>query len=164
MRIEAIQPEDIPMVKNLLSETWKATYGKDYPPEVIEKITSDWHAPEKLLAQSRDKNIYFAAAKVDRVIAGIITVRRNADNSLFMSRIYVDPRYQGQRIGTKLMESAFAYFPGATVMRLECEKQNTAACGFYLKQGFRKIKEKEETIKGITMKTVEYEKQLQKNA
>lgn len=58
------------------------------------------------------------------------------------------------------MHEMLNHFPDINVVFLECEKQNEKACKFYLKQGFKIIKEKEENIEGTVIKTVEMKKNI----
>lgn len=158
--VEKVTREEIPEVKQLLSYVWKDTYGELYPPEVIEKITSVWHDSKALAEQAADPDTFFAVAKEEGKIVGLITARKIDDTTAFMSRLYIHPHYQRKGIGTQLMHTALNHLPSVKVLRLECEKQNDKACSFYLKQGFKVTKEKEEIIGGIAMKTVEMEKEL----
>lgn len=158
--IEKVTQEEIPEVKQLLSYVWKDTYGELYPPDIIEKITSVWHDPKALAEQAADPNTFFAVAKEEGKIVGLITARKIDDTTAFMGRLYIHPQHQRKGIGSQLMHAVLNHFPSVKVLRVECEKQNDKACSFYLKQGFKVTKEKEENIEGVTMKTVEMEKEL----
>jgi len=161
--ISQVTTKDIPLVKRLLSYTWNDTYSDFYPIKVIKKITSVWHDPKKLAQQAADQNIFFAMAKNEQgELIGLITIRKTDENTMFISRLYIHPEHQRKGIGTQLMQTALNYFPKLKLLKLECEKQNNKACSFYLKHGFKIIKEKEESIEGILIKTVEMEKLLNK--
>ncbi|MBI2051711.1 GNAT family N-acetyltransferase [Candidatus Roizmanbacteria bacterium] len=159
--VERVKLGEIPQVKKVLSRTWKDTYGSFYSDEAIRKITSSWHSPKVLTAQAKDPKFYFAVAKdKKRNIVGLITVRKLSKDAAFMGRLYVDPSYQRKGIGMHLLKSALRHFSGIKTMKLECEKQNNKACAFYLKQGFKVVGEKGETVEGVTMKTVVMEKKF----
>lgn len=158
--IEKVTREEIPELKQLLSYVWKDTYGELYPSEVIEKITSVWHDPKALAEQAADPDTFFAVAKEEGKIVGLITVRKIDDITAFMSRLYIHPQHQRKGIGTQLMHAALNHFPSVKVLRLECEKQNDKACSFYTKQGFKIIGEKEEVVEGFHVKTVGMEKNV----
>ena len=148
-------------LKKLLSETWTTTYGKYYSVEQIDKITREWHHPDNLKKQALDENTYFAVAKDQEKIVGLITLKKIDAKTAFLGRIYISHDYQGQGIGSRLLKSAANYFPSLTKLRLECEKQNNKACAFYLKQGFKITSEREELVEGIKMTSVVFEKQIE---
>ncbi len=160
INIEKVPPEEILEVKNLLSYVWKDTYGALYPPDIIEKITSIWHDPKALVQQAANPDTFFAVAKEEGKIVGLITVRKIDENTAFMSRLYIHPRHQRKGIGAHLMNAALKRFPSIKLLRLECEKQNDKACAFYTKQGFKIVGEKEEVVEGFPVKTVEMEKNV----
>lgn len=161
--IDKVKPEEILKVKDLLSLTWKDTYGKNYSQEAIEKITSSWHDPKLLTAQAANPDIYFAAAKEDGKITGVITVRKVDENTARLNRLYIHPGHQGKGIGSKLMSSSLEYFSGVKKLQAQCEKKNGNACAFYLKKGFKIVGERDETIEGTKVQTVEFEKKLDAN-
>jgi ribosomal protein S18 acetylase RimI-like enzyme len=160
MYIDEVKPSEIGEIKKILSEVWIDTYGKLFSEKSIEKITSNWHSKKLLFSQATDKDCYFSAAKINKKIVGLITVKKFPDNSLFLYRLYVSQKYQGMHVGSKLLESAIKYFPMAKKIKLECEQQNEKACLFYLHKGFKKIAEKEEVIEGVKMQTIEFEKAI----
>lgn len=162
IQIDKVKPDEIDKVKELLSYTWKATYGKYYLPTIIEKITAERHNSKLLSRQANDPNTYFASAKENGKIVGLITIYKKNKETASLERIYVHPEAQGKGIGSLLMDSAFKYFPNIKRVTANCEKQNTNSCRFYLKKGFKKIMEKEEVVEGTKMTTVEFEKELKR--
>lgn len=52
----------------------------------------------------------------------------------YVNRLYVDPPYQGQGIGRRLIEHARALSPAG--LELHTHQQNEAACAFYQRLGF----------------------------
>ncbi|MBI4226469.1 GNAT family N-acetyltransferase [Candidatus Roizmanbacteria bacterium] len=159
--ISQIEPDEIKAAKDVLSLTWRDTYEKYFSEEASEKITKKWHNPKFLTSLLKSSNVYFAKAldKKDNII-GVIIVRKNEGNALFLYSLYVHPHYQGKGIGSQLLNSALDHFSAGKKLRVECQKQNTKACGFYLKQGFKIVGEKDEEVEGVKMKTVVFEKKL----
>src|SRR5918992_501808 len=133
--IYKVQQEDISEVKQVLSHTWKDTYGSFLSDKTIEKVTTVWHDPEALKAQAMNPEIYFAVAKEEGKIVGLITTRKIDDVTIFMNRLYIHPDYQRQGIGSKLFDSSLEAFPNAKVVRLEVKEENKKGLSFYLKQG-----------------------------
>lgn len=160
--IQKVKSEEILKVKELLSLTWKDTYGKYYSDEAVEKITSKWHDPKLLKTQLKDPDIYFAKALDEKKnIVGIITLSNVNGETLFLHRLYVHPSSQGRGVGSQLLQSGLNYFSKAKKLKVECEKQNDKACAFYLKKGFKIVEEKNGQLEGVKIKTVIFEKNLQ---
>ena len=161
--IEKVTAEDIPEVKQLLSYTWKDTYGSFLSEKTIEKVTVVWHNPELLKSQAENAAIYFAVAKDEnRKIVGLITVRRIDENSVHMGRLYVHPEAQRQGIGSQLFTTALKEFPNTKVVRLEVEEENKKGVSFYCKQGFREVERIIDEIEGEQLKSIVMEKKLLK--
>lgn len=161
LNITKVKLEEIIGVKNLLSFTWRDTYGKHYSQEAIKKITSNRHDLKLLTQQANDPDIYFAVAKENGKIVGLITVRKMGENTVMMFRLYIHPDHQGKGIGSRLMQSSYEYFPTIKTIKAECEKQNSKACSFYLKKGFKIVGEKDELMEdGLERKMVEFEKEI----
>jgi ribosomal protein S18 acetylase RimI-like enzyme len=158
--IHKVQQEDIPEVKQVLSRTWKDTYGSFLSDATIEKVTTVWHDPEALKAQAINPEIYFAVAKEGGKIIGLITVSKVDNITIFMNRLYIHPDYQRQGIGSKLFNSSLEAFPNAKVVRLEVEEENKKGLSFYLKQGFKEVERKTDEIEGEKLKSIVMEKRI----
>jgi ribosomal protein S18 acetylase RimI-like enzyme len=150
--IEKATLEDISEVKQLLSYTWKDTYGSFLEAQTIEKVTTVWHHPEALKSQAEDPDTYFAVAKDEnRKIVGLITVGRIDKKRVHMARLYVHPEAQRQGIGHQLLTAALKAFPNTEVVRLEVEEKNRKGVSFYNKQGFREVERRIVDIEGEQM-------------
>jgi diamine N-acetyltransferase len=158
--IHKVTQEDISEVKQVLSLTWKDTYGSFLSDKTIEKVTTVWHDPEALKSQAMDPEIYFAVAKEGDKIVGLITVRKIDDGIIFMNRLYIHPNYQRQGIGSKLFDSSLQAFPNAKFVRLEVEEKNKKGLSFYLKQGFKEVERKTDEIEGEELKSIVMEKRI----
>lgn len=161
----AIQPAkvgEVQEIKQVLSETWIDTYGPFLPLEVIRKVTSLWHSPETLAAEVENERVFFNVAKNEQgEIIGLLTAGQPSEEVVYIARLYVLPGHQRQGIGARLMDACVAAFPGTETLRLEVEEQNEKGLSFYRKQGFREIARKEEKIEGVSLVSVEMEKQIQ---
>lgn len=160
IKISKAKISEVEEIKKLLSHTWEIAYGKYYPKDTIDKITSSRHDKKLLSSQILDVNTYFAVAKENEKIIGAITVRKIDDSTTQLVRIYVQPENQAKGVGSLLMKEAFFHFPNIKKIRASCEKRNNSACVFYLKKGFKPIGEKDEIVEGKGVKTVEFEKKL----
>jgi ribosomal protein S18 acetylase RimI-like enzyme len=159
--VQKVTLDEIPQVKQLLSDTWSDTYGSFLSKSTIETVTAVWHHPDNLKAQAQNPAIYFATAKDETgTIVGLVTVRKISADTLFMQRLYVHPRQQRQGIGTHLLETAIKAFPAGRKLQLEVEEENKKGVAFYQKHGFRELHRKEEHIEGEILHIIMMEKVL----
>ena len=75
-------------------------------------------------------------------LAGMATINKK-DDTATVGLIAVDEKFQGKAIGSKLLLEAelFAYKNGFKVMQIPTQKDNTQACRFYERNGYKMIKE-----------------------
>ncbi len=162
--VHPVKLEEILEVKQLLSYTWSCTYGEFLSPKTIEKVTSVWHSPENLKAQTQDPSVYFAVAKDSNgKIVGLVTARAIDNSIIVVYRLYVHPASQRQGIGTLLLSAAIKHFPNRKIVKLEVEELNKKAINFYKKQGFKEVERKQENIEGETLNTIVMEKDFTTN-
>ncbi len=81
-------------------------------------------------------------ADIAGIIVGLVVVLPEANGEAEMKRLFVDPGWFRQGIGTKLVAAAIALARDrrATVMNVSANPQ---ALGFYEAKGFRKVGERE---------------------
>lgn len=161
VRIEQANIVDVPHIKQVLSETWRATYSSFLSEATIHTATSVWHSPQRLAAEIQHPRTFFGVAKTsDGVIIGLITVGQITDDTIVLARLYVHPQYQHQGIGSQLLQAGISAFPTARTMSLEVEEHNHPACLFYQHHGFHDRERKEERVESDVMRVVVMEKQL----
>lgn len=127
---------DLPAIRGLLVETWHATYDGIYGWQRVAEITNAWHSLESLSAQLGRGGGAFLVALVGDEIVATASARQEADGTAMLTRLYVQPLWQGVGIGRTLLQVALACFPQAPVARLEVESQNEPAIAFYERMGF----------------------------
>jgi len=66
-------------------------------------------------------------------------------------RLYVLPDYQGQGIGSELLNGALAAFPKARRIQLQVADGNPSGLSFWTKRGFRACGHDEAQIGDITL-------------
>jgi ribosomal protein S18 acetylase RimI-like enzyme len=160
--IHRVRVEEVAQVKGILSDTWADTYIGVLPQQAIDRITAVWHSPESLRTQALDPDTYFAVAEDvpnDNVV-GIVTIKRVDTRSSHLGRLYIHPSYQRRGIGTELLEAAWTAFPGVRKMQLEVQEENEKGLGFFLRQGFRRVKTSTEVIEGVTLRTIVMESSI----
>lgn len=158
--IERATVEDVGTIKQVLSETWVATYAGHLSRSTIEQVTTRWHDPELLRSQIGKPGDYFAVAKKDGTIVGLITLVALNRDELFLSRLYVLPAYQGKGVGSRLLDSAIASYPDATVIRLEVEQHNAQGHAYWLGRKFVDVGTKIEQVGTDRIAVIAMERRL----
>ena len=156
--IEPAKVEDVSEIKQVLSETWRATYQSFLSQATIDTVTSVWHNPERLTAEIQDPRIYFGVARSNSgAILGLTTVRKMSDDLVVLARLYIHPQYQRQGIGSQLLQAGVSAFPAVRTIRLEVEANNRSAYTFYQHHGFHETASQEERVEGdvIQVKVME---------
>lgn len=73
--IERATVEDVPEIKQVLSETWRATYGPFLSQATINTVTSVWHGLDRLAAEIQNPRIFFGVVKTESgAIIGLTTM------------------------------------------------------------------------------------------
>jgi ribosomal protein S18 acetylase RimI-like enzyme len=161
--IERAELSDVDEIKEVLRDTWAATYADSLSHDTVGRITSAWHSKEALSSQMQNPSIHFFIARsVDTDILGLATVREDSKDAIYMSRLYVLPVYQGQGIGSQLTDHAIKMFPRVKRIRLSVEEMNQKAIEFYLNRGFVKVDERALLIGDDVINTFEMEKVVNK--
>ena len=159
--IERANIENVPEIKQVLSETWRATYSLFLSQATINTVTSVWHSPDQLAAEIQNPRIFFGVARTDHgAIIGLTTMGQLTDEMVVLSRLYVHPQYQRQGIGSQLLQAGITAFPTARTIRLEVEENNHSAYTFYHNHGFRETESKEERVESDVIKVMVMEKHI----
>lgn len=153
IKIYKAKVEDVSEIKKLLYKTWVLTYLGLYTQEAIDKITSDWHSMKLLRKQILDQSILFLVAKDGNKIVGMCNTASYIDegNRINIQRLYIDPKYQRQGIGTILINKVVEAFPKAHKIDLEVEKKNEKAISFYKKNDYKIVREKIFEVQNVKM-------------
>ncbi|RST85527.1 GNAT family N-acetyltransferase [Aquibium carbonis] len=140
MFIRTAGPHDLPAIRDLLVETWHATYDDLYGADRVTEITNDWHSLRALKARLDKPDAEFVVADDGSEIAGMAFASAAGDGkTLTLSQLYVRPGRQGQGIGGMLLDEIIESFPDAERVRLEVDPANAKAITFYRTQGFVEI-------------------------
>ena len=137
MFVRTASERDLKAVRDLLVETWHATYDAIYGAERVTAITDDWHSLASLKRRLDQPNAEFLVADDGKQLGGMAYAAADAaGKSVMLRQLYVRPAFQGRGIGGMLLDEIIESFPDATLFRLEVEEANAKAIGFYLSQGF----------------------------
>jgi ribosomal protein S18 acetylase RimI-like enzyme len=138
MFVRTAGERDLAAVRDVLVETWHATYDALYGAEKVREITDVWHsigALRRLLMQPYSE---FIVADTGAGLAGMAYASMNEKDRQIVElrELYVLPAMQGKGIGGLLLDEIESSFFGCNRMRLEVEERNSRALAFYEAAGF----------------------------
>lgn len=140
MFVRTASERDLEAVRELLAETWHATYDAIYGVERVNEITSQWHTLASLKTRLTQPNSEFLVADDGKTVAGVAFAAATDDLKVVTLRqLYVLPAFQHKGIGSMLLEEIEDSFPEARTLRLEVEGANAPAIRFYEANGFIQI-------------------------
>ena len=123
MRISRVESNDIESIIDLENRVFNHTLGKD----IIEGDISRLNA------------LYLKISESEKMI-GYISIRINIDKAEMLNFV-IEPKYQHQGYGNKLLKHVFQELTkiGVNSIILEVREYNDNAIKFYEKNGFKKI-------------------------
>ena len=140
MFVRTASERDLQAVRDLLVETWHATYDHIYGVERVTAITDDWHSIAALKRRLDQPNAEFLVADDGKQLGGMAFAAVDAaGTSVMIRQLYVRPAFQGCGIGGMLLDEIIDSFHDAELIRLEVEAANGKAIAFYASQGFLQI-------------------------
>ncbi len=140
MFVRTASKRDLPAVRDLLVETWHATYDEIYGAERVAEITGEWHSHAALEARLDVPMSEFLVADDGKMIGAMAFADAVDDKStVILRQLHVLPECQGRGIGGMLLDEVEGCFPEAARIRLEVEEANAKAVAFYIAQGFAKV-------------------------
>lgn len=98
--------DDFEAIRKVLAITWHETYN--FIPEVdLNQHLNEFYSFDKLQDMYEDKNsICFSVETDNEVVAWMRLFNNLSDGKLYVSSLYVLPKYQGNGIGKELMRIA----------------------------------------------------------
>lgn len=134
MHIRRFQAEDAEEVSALIATTLRTTNAKDYPAEYIEKEVAGLQ-PEQILERAGWTHFYVACDNDTIVGCGAIGSYWGKETESSLFTIFVLPAYQGQGIGTAIIQTLEqdAYFLRAKRVEIPASITGTP---FYKKMGY----------------------------
>ena len=136
--IRKAEAADLEALRDLLIETWHATYDPIYGAARVDEITGRWHSVEALaLSLARPATIDLVSVEGGFLI-GTACCAWAAD-AANLHRLYVRPAAQGRGVGSRLLAAVIGELrrqPAVTSLKLEVEPKNAGAIGFYRRHGF----------------------------
>jgi ribosomal protein S18 acetylase RimI-like enzyme len=147
--IELAAPEDAELICRIRDEAWIETYPNAELGITAENVRMNaqgrngefvprriaWF--KKKIAEPGDDWVAYVG-KIDDVVRGFIVATRDDNGRPFILMVYVQPGFQGQGLGGKLMQAALHWLGAGTDIYLEVVSYNQDAIRFYERFGFQK--------------------------
>lgn len=128
---------DLSAIRDLLVETWHATYDSIYGAAKVKEINDEWHATAALEKRLSMPHSEFVVADDGKILLGMAFASQR-EKRVTLHQLYVSPSAQGRNIGTDLLQEIIFCFDGANEISLEVDPANTGAIRFYEAFGFEK--------------------------
>ena len=127
---------DVDEIRQLLCKVWTDTFHGILSEHIVTEIPLTAYDSQLLKSQLQNPSIQFLIAKsTNDKIVGVINAKQD-EGVLYINRLYVDPDFQSQGIGIRLIDEMTDKFPSAKKTILEVVEKNTRSIKFYLKNGF----------------------------
>lgn len=134
--IRSASSRDIDAIREVLAETWRATYAQFYGAAKVEEIIADWHSEPAIKGCLARPDGEFLVADDGKMIGGVAFASHSGANStVSLHQLYVRPECQGLGIGRDLFAEIETCFPGAKKLSLEVDPDNEPAIAFYCAHG-----------------------------
>lgn len=146
MQIRPATSDDIDTVAQVAQRSWE----KDYP-DILSRETAvegvhEWYSTDRLATELASDDARIFVGELEGTVVGFVhtaITEREGD----VLRVYVDPAYRGNGIGSALLDHAVEYLfdVGVDQVRAMVLAANDLGHEFYRGQGFRRLPEAEET-------------------
>ena len=158
--LHAATPADAGDIACLLRASWASTYGSLLTPDELSSVAQQWHHPDRLRDEVSNPRVRFLLARTDTdALVGVATVRLSDDGAtLSVLRLYVLPNYQGQGIGSQLLNQALAAFSDAQRIELQVAEGNPSGLSFWMRRGFRACGQDQVRIGNTTLVLISMER------
>ncbi len=159
IKIRKSVPSDVYGIREVQKVTWLNTYPNDKAGITLEDIKNkfkDDDTPEgrKKIEEKKekykDKNKRTWVAEDNGEIIGFCVAGNEKGKGRILA-IYVLPKYQGKRIGSRLMTKAFKWLSKSKVIYINVVEYNLNAINFYKSHGFSETRERGELDSAATL-------------
>jgi ribosomal protein S18 acetylase RimI-like enzyme len=143
------QKNDLASIRRITWESWISTYSSFIPESDLRSYFDVHYTEASLLKMFEDPFTHGFIVETDDQIAGYARLFFNRDeNRLYVSSLYFLPDYQGQGMGSQLLNAAAGYAAekGFDELWIGVMVKNRQALVFYRKVGFQFVREEPFTM------------------
>ena len=154
IKLEEVREDEIPQLYDMQIQSFMPLYEKYHDEgspamETMERVRSRF--------MQENRKYYFIVKDGARV--GAVNIGKKAsdpeESCLYISPVFILPKYQNQGIGYVAIQKAFAMHPDVNVWKLDTILQEAGNCHLYEKCGFVRVGEEHVINENMTL--VEYE-------
>jgi ribosomal protein S18 acetylase RimI-like enzyme len=145
---------DLESIRRVTWQSWISTYSSFIPESDLKSYFVTHYTEASLLSMFDNPSMQGFVAEVNGRIAGYARLSFNEDeNRVYVSSLYLLPEFQGQDMGTRLLEAAERYAAEKNLDELwiGVMVKNTQALLFYRKVGFVFVREEPFTMGKTTV-------------
>lgn len=158
MKIRHAKNRDAEEIKKVARKSWRNAYQGILSRETVDQVVNQWYDVKTLREETEDP-IFYVAEKEGKVV-GFVHARLN-ERKASLERIYLDPEHQRGGIGSKLYRKMENELPEKVEkIELEVISENDKGRNFYLKKGFKEVREEKIELKGEEVMQKVMEKEL----
>lgn len=151
--IRKMKKKDIAQVQDVAKETWHATYEDIIPLQIQDKFLAAAYSNKVM--KSRLKNTHIFVSEVEGKMVGFANFSPvSNEGKLELVALYLYPAYQGNGMGTALLDAGIEQLVGVKKVTLSVEKNNEIGTNFYKGKGFEVTEEFDDDFDGHILKTV----------
>ncbi|MGG0655786.1 N-acetyltransferase family protein [Rummeliibacillus pycnus] len=145
--------EDIPQVQDVAKVSWHSTYDGIIPRKVQDNFLNTAYSDDNLKKRV-ERTILFVAEFHDKIVGFANYSPIKEDGIVELGAIYLYPEYQGNGIGTALLQKGIEYFNNVKEIYINVENDNVIGKNFYHAKGFKVVSEFDDEFDGHILKTV----------
>ena len=137
LAFQPAQNEDIPLLRELAEQIWRASYVEIISPEQIEYMLR-WMYSEEVIRGELAAGVCWELVHWQAEPAGFFAVTFQSDGVAKLNKLYLLERLQGRGFGQQMLVHIFrlAEQHGAREIRLQVNKRNVRAKRAYDRAGF----------------------------
>ena len=136
--IRTVSQEELESLAELADRLWHQAYGQLLSTEQISYMLEKYQSVAAFKEQIRDKGYCYRGLYIEGQLTGFTGSCLEESERAFLSKLYLDQKYQGQGFGRKLLDDAVSLYPQAARIYLTVNKHNPSYYK-YLHMGFRVI-------------------------
>ncbi len=145
--IRKMEKKDINQVQKVARRSWNTTYEGIIPLEIQESFLTSAYSDEMMLKRLEVSSLY-VAEKNGKIVGFANFSPVKEEGEVELGAIYLYKEYQGEGIGTALLQEGIKELNGARSVYISVEKENETGTNFYRAKGFTVISEFDDDLEG----------------
>lgn len=145
--IRKMEKKDINQVQEVARTSWNTTYEGIIPLEIQESFLTSAYSDEMMLKRLEVSSLY-VAEKNGKIVGFANFSPVKEEGEVELGAIYLYKEYQGEGIGTALLQEGIKELNGARSVYISVEKENETGTNFYRAKGFTVVSEFDDDLEG----------------